>query len=326
MLKVFVVLLSTFIFQGSVYAVDRVRIGYPAPTASHINTVLAQKKGFFKDEGIDAEIIRIPSPGSLAALVNGDIDYYSAISPVVAAAVRGLPVKVVACYVPSPSNALVSRPEIKSVKELKGRTIAVSTPGASLTVITKMMLKYFGVDQEKDVKLLPLGGDERRLIGMKHRLADAAGLSPEFTYLAQKDGFVVLVKAYELFSYPPSGLAASIKKIRERPDEVKRMIRAGIKANRYIRQNRDGVIQVMMEWFKVNRELATAIYQGVGNHYSEDGSIPEDGLRLFIEEAKKANNVEREVFINEVADFSLLNDVQRELGLRESRSHRGSWL
>ena len=249
-------------------------------------------------------------------MVNGDIDYYSAISPVVAAAVRGLPVKVVACYVPSPSNALVSKPEIKSVKELKGKTIAVSTPGASPTVITKMMLKYFGLDPEKDVKLLPLGGDERRLIGMKQGLADAAALSPEFNYLAKKDGFVVLVRAYELFSYPPSGLAASIKKIGERPDEVKRVIRAGIRANRYIRQNRDGTIQVMMEWLKVHRELATAIYEGVRDHYSEDGSIPEDGLRLFIEEAKKANKVEREVFINEVADSSILKDVQRELGIK----------
>ena len=316
MKKVLGVLLVPVLFHSFAHATDRVRIGYPAPTAGHINSVLAQKKGFFKDEGLDAEIIRIPSPGSLAALVNGDIDYYSAISPVVAAAVRGLPVKVVACYVPSPSNALVSKPEIKSVKDLKGKTIAVSTPGASPTVITKMMLKYFGLDPEKDVKLLPLGGDERRLIGMKQGLADAAALSPEFNYLAKKDGFVVLVRAYELFSYPPSGLAASIKKIRERPDEIKRVIRAGIRANRYIRQNRDGTIQVMMEWLKVNREVATAIYEGVWDHYSEDGSIPEDGLRLFIEEAKKANKVEREVFINEVADSSILKDVQQELGIK----------
>jgi ABC-type nitrate/sulfonate/bicarbonate transport system substrate-binding protein len=179
-----------------------------------------------------------------------------------------------------------------------------------------MMLKYFGLDPEKDVKLLPLGGDERRLIGMKQGLADAAALSPEFNYLAKKDGFVILARAYELFSYPPNGLAASIKKIRERSDEVKRMIRAGVRANRYIRQNRDGTIQIMMEWLKVNRELAAAIDDDVWDHYSEDGSIPEDGLRLFIEEAKKANKVEREVFINEVADSSILKDVQRELGIK----------
>jgi ABC-type nitrate/sulfonate/bicarbonate transport system substrate-binding protein len=315
MLKTLVVL-NLFMFQTSAYAADKIRIGYPAPTASHMNSVLAQKKGFLKDEGIDAEIIRIPSPGSLAALVNGDIDYFSSISPVVAAAVRGLPVKVVACYMPGPSNTLVARPDVKSVKELKGKTVAVSTPGGGPTVITKMILKHFGLDPDKDVKLLPFDRDERRLIAMQQGLADAVALSPPFNYLAKKEGFVVLAKAYELFSYPPSGLAASVKKIRERPEEVKRVIRAGIKANHYIRENRDGTIQIMMEWLKINRELAVAAYESVGPAFSEDGNIPEDGLRLFIEEARKATKLDREVSINEVADSSILKEVQRELGIK----------
>ncbi len=314
--KILLVLQSIFIFQASVQAADKIRIGYPAPTASHMNSVLAQKKDFFKDAGIDAEIIRIPSPGSLAALVNGDIDYFSSISPVVAAAVRGLPVKVVACYMPGPSNTLVARPDVKSVKDLKGKTVAVSTPGGGPTVITKMILKHFGLDPDKDVKLLPFDRDERRLIAMKQGLADAVALSPPFNYLAKKEGFVVLAKAYELFSYPPSGLAASVKKIRERPEEVKRVIRAGIKANHYIRENRDGTIQIMMEWLKINRELAVAAYESVGPAFSEDGNIPEDGLRLFIEEARKATKLDREVSINEVADSSILKEVQRDLGIK----------
>ena len=316
MVKIFIAFLSIFIFQASVQAADKIRIGYPAPTASHMNSVLAQKKDFFKDAGIDAEIIRIPSPGSLAALVNGDIDYFSSISPVVAAAVRGLPVKVVACYMPGPSNTLVARPDVKSVKDLKGKTVAVSTPGGGPTVITKMILKHFGLDPDKDVKLLPFDRDERRLIAMKQGLADAVALSPPFNYLAKKEGFVVLAKAYELFSYPPSGLAASVKKIRERPEEVKRVIRAGIKANHYIRENRDGTIQIMMEWLKINRELAVAAYESVGPAFSEDGNIPEDGLRLFIEEARKATKLDREVSINEVADSSILKEVQRDLGIK----------
>lgn len=143
MLKISVAFLIIFVLEASVHAADKIRIGYPAPTASHINSPVAQIKGFFKAEGIEAEIIRIPSPGSLAALANRDIDYFFSISPVVAAAVRGLPVKVVACYMPGPSNTLVGRPEFKSVKELKGKTIAVSTPGAGPTVITKMILKTF---------------------------------------------------------------------------------------------------------------------------------------------------------------------------------------
>jgi ABC-type nitrate/sulfonate/bicarbonate transport system substrate-binding protein len=235
---------------------------------------------------------------------------------VVGAAVRGLPVKVVACYVPGSHNTLVSRPEIKSVKDLKGKILAVSTPGASPTVVTKMVLRHFGLDPEKDVKLLPFDTDERRFLAMKQGLADAVSLSPPFDYRAKKEGFVVLAKAYEFFSYPPSGLTTSVKKIRERPEEVKRVIRAGIRADHYIRQNRDATIQIMMDWLKINRELATATYEGTWNTYSEDGTIPEDGLRLFIEEARKATNLDREVSINEVADLSILKEVQRELGIK----------
>ena len=144
MKKVLGVLLVLVLFHSFAHATDRVRIGYPAPTAGHINSVLAQKKGFFKDEGLDAEIIRIPSPGSLAALVNGEIDYNSTISPVVAAAVRGVPIKVVACDVPGRPNALAPRPEIKSVKELQGKTIAVGTSQEPLLlVIGKMIVEIF---------------------------------------------------------------------------------------------------------------------------------------------------------------------------------------
>jgi NitT/TauT family transport system substrate-binding protein len=153
MFKIFVVLLTTFILQASVQAADKIRIGYPSPAVGHIPLPLAQKKGFFKEEGIDAEIIRIPSPASLAALVNGDIDYYSAIAPVVGAAIRGLPVKVVACYVTGSQDTLVARPEFKSVKELKGKTIAVSAPGATPTAITRLVLKHFGLDPEKEAGL-----------------------------------------------------------------------------------------------------------------------------------------------------------------------------
>lgn len=317
MKNTFAVVLVLVLFHTSAHAADRVRIGYPALNPSHITSVLAQKQGFFKEGGIDAEIIRVPSPGSLAALVNGDIDYYSAISPVVAAAVGGLPVKVVACYVPGSSNTLVARPEIKSVKDLKGKTIAVSPPGAGPNFITKMVLKHFGLDPEIDVKFLYLGGDQRRqLIAMEQGLAAAGSLSPPLNYLAKKEGFVVLARAYELFSYPVSGLTTSIKKIRERPEEVKRVIRAGIKANRYIRQNRDGTIQFMMEWLNINKELATATYEGVWKTFNEDGHIPEDGLRVIIDEAKNANKVSRPVSFSDVADFSILREAQREMGIK----------
>ena len=94
-----------------------------------------------------------------------------------------------------------------------------------------------------------------------------------------KLGFNVLARAYELFSFPFTGIGSTTKKLREKPDEVKRMIKAGIRANRYVRQNRDGAIQVMMEWGKTDREAAANTYDSTWRIFSEDGGMTENGLK-----------------------------------------------
>jgi sulfonate transport system substrate-binding protein len=155
MRKLFRALFAIFVLQASVHAADRIRVGYPAPVGNFLTLPLAQKRGFFKEEGLDAEIIRIRPPASYAALANGDIDYFTGIGgAAVAAATRGVPIRVVACYVPTLPFMLIARPEIKSVQELKGKTIMIGVAGSSPDLIARMMLKHFGLDPEKDMKLL----------------------------------------------------------------------------------------------------------------------------------------------------------------------------
>jgi ABC-type nitrate/sulfonate/bicarbonate transport system substrate-binding protein len=107
-----------------------------------------------------------------------------------------------------------------------------------------------------------------------------------------------------------------VKKIKEKPDEVKRVIKAGIKATRNIRQNREGTIQFMTESSKIDREMATAAYESVLKLFNDDGSVPEKGLLLVIEELKKLGKVEREISLSEVADLSILRGAQTELGIK----------
>jgi len=126
----------------------------------------------------------------------------------------------------------------------------------------------------------------------------------------------VLARARELFSYPSSGLIVNAKKIKEKPDEIKRMIKAGIETNRYISSNREGTLRAMMEWMRIDRDLAAATYDGVVKTYGEDLTLPEDGLRLLIDEAKKNAKLNREVSIDQVADLSILREVQREMGIK----------
>ena len=313
--KIVVALLITFILESPVRAAEKIRIGFPDLAAQFIPLPLGQKRGFFEEEGLQGEFIRMVPTVGVAALANGEIDYYASIGVGVTAAIRGVPVKVVAGYSTSAAIALIARPEFKSVQELNGKTIGISNFGSPLEVIARLIFKHFALDPD-NIKFLALGPADARLAGLKQGLIAATLGSPPTDFLGKKMGFVVLARAHELFSYPLSGLVASVKKIKARPDEIKRIIKAGIKGNRYIRQNAEGTIRVMMEWLKINNEMATATYESVSKAFNDDGSVPEDGLHLLIEEAKKAAKVSRDVSFADVADLSILGEAQKELGIK----------
>ncbi|HSE88787.1 MAG TPA: ABC transporter substrate-binding protein [Candidatus Binatia bacterium] len=292
------------------------RIGFDGLIASYSTLSLGQKRGFLQEEGLEAELIRMSSNVGLATLITGEIDYCTAIGSSVAAAIGGAPIKIVACYVPGPTATLIARPEFKSVPELRGKTIGLNVFSGNLEIIARNIFKHFGMDADKEIRFLAAGPLEARFASMKQGLIAATLGGPPSDFLGKKMGFVVLARAHELFSFPVTGVVTSVKKIKEKPDEIKRVIKAGIKANRYIRQNREGTIQSWMEWMKINKEMATATYDSVGKAFNEDGSLPEDGLRLLIDEAKKAAKMSREVAASEVADLSILREAQKELGIK----------
>src|SRR5262249_44250205 len=232
MVRIFGVLLAIFIFQASAYAAEKIRIGFPDLAVSFVSLPLGEKRGHFREEGLQAEFIRINPTVALAALVSGEMDYYTVLAPAVAAAIRGLPIKVVACYMPTSPTALIVRPEFKSVQELRGKTIGLNILGGALEVTAKLIFKHFGLDPDREIKFLANGPLESRFAAVRQGLTAGTLGSPPTDFLGKKMGFVVLARANELFSYPVSGIVASTKKIRERPDEIKRVIKAAIKANR----------------------------------------------------------------------------------------------
>ena len=307
-----------FLLCTSVQAADKTRIVISGLSGQFMTFPLAHKKGFLKEEGIDAEIIRITGATGGLALTSEEVDYTTGIGGVtIGGAITGRPIKVVACYVPAPVLALVARREIKSVQELRGKTIGINAFGNAAHFAARVMVKHFGLDPDRDVKFIALGPIEARFAALTQGLIDATPLSPPLDFEAQKRGFNILVRAFEVLTFPETGLITSVKKIQDKPDEIKRVIKAGIKANRYIRGNRDGTVQFITEWLKINREMATATYEGVSKFYDDDSGVCEKGLRLMIEETKKTLKLNRDVSLSEVADLSILREAQREIGIKE---------
>ncbi|HEY7219584.1 MAG TPA: ABC transporter substrate-binding protein [Candidatus Binatia bacterium] len=305
------------LLHTTVHAADKIRIGYPDFNSSTFTLPLAHIRGFFKEEGLQAELIRIRSAVAIPALTSGEIDYHTVVSPALAAALRGIPVKLVACFTPGLTTAIIARPEFKTIQDLKGKTIGLNSIGGGLESTVRMMLKHYGLDPDRDVKFLATGTVDTRFAALKQGLTVATAGSTPVDYLGKKLGYVVLARAYDLFSYPNTGLVVSVKKIKEKPDEVKRVIRAGIKANRYLHQNRDGTIQAMMQWMKIDKDTAAATYDGAAKSFNDDASVPEAGLRLAIDEARKAANITRDIAFSEVSDFTILREAQREMGIKD---------
>jgi NitT/TauT family transport system substrate-binding protein len=277
---------------------------------------VAQRKGFFKDEGLDADIVVMGATPSIAALTNGDIDFTLLTGTVIRAAIRGLPVRLVAGLMTSSPHVLLARSEIKSIKDLSGKKIGLAGFGDATQVLARIILARNGVDPDKEVQFVPLGPDSGRFAGLQQKLADAVVTSPPWDFEGKKSGFNVLARAYEYLNYPLSGVGLNAKSIHQNRDQVKRTTKALIKASRFIRDNREEAAKILMEWGKAKPEHAYASYDATVKVISPDGGIPEDGLKLLIDQAKRDAKITREVPFSEIADFSILREIQKELGLR----------
>ena len=308
---------ATLLFLDTkVEALDRIRIAVSNPNMPNLTVAIAQHKGFFKDENIDAEIIRMNPNVSITALSTGDVDYCQLFGAVVGGAIAGLPVRIVAGYLDNWPMTLIAQPEFKSLKELKGKTLGISSFGATPDVAARLMLKQAGIDPEKELKVLALGSDAARLTALKQRVVDLIVISPPADAQMEKQGYKILARAYELFSFPYLGLGTHTKKIKDKPEEIRRVIKSTIRANRFIRDNREEAVRTLIAWGKVEREFAYASYDALRNLFNVDGAVPEDGLKLVIEQTRRSAKVAREVAPHEVADLSFLREAQGELGIK----------
>ena len=315
--KTLFLLIAVLLFRcASVSAADKLRVSVTNYNMSYLAAGVAVKKGFFKDEGLDPEIVRMNFNVAMSALINGEVDYTMIFGSVVRAAIRAIPVKVVAVLIDSPPYALISKPELKSIKALTGKNLGIGVYGSTNDVVARMMLERSGINPDKDIKIAAFGFDSARLAALQEGLVDAALIAPPADGQARRAGFNVLARANDFLKFPHIGLGTSNRVIKEKPQELKKVIKTMLRANRFIRENRDESIKVLMEWGRTERENAADAYDSTWQVFSADGSLAEDGMRLVIEDARKALKVTRPVQLSEVADSTALREAQKELGLK----------
>jgi NitT/TauT family transport system substrate-binding protein len=297
-------------------AAEKVRIAITNLNMSFLPAGVALKRGFFKDEGLDVEIIRMNTPTTVTALMTGDIGYTLLFGSVVRAALRGMPIRALAGLLDAPTHALIAKPEYKSLKDLKGKVLGIGNFGGTDDVAARLMFKHFGVDPEKELKVVVLGSDRARLAGLKENLVDVAVVAPPGDSLGKQMGFHVLARAYEVFKFPFIGAGANVKTIKENPIEARKVVKALIRANRFIRDDRQGAVNVLAEWGRIEKEQAAASYDSTVKVFNADGNIPKEGLKLVIDQAKTELKLTKDVALSEVIDLAPLREAQKELGIK----------
>ncbi|HEX2226153.1 MAG TPA: ABC transporter substrate-binding protein [Candidatus Binatia bacterium] len=294
-------------------AADRVRFAYPAKSLNYLPMTLGRDKGLFQAEGIDLQMILVASTIQVTALTTGDIDFSGAQSQVMAGAARGLPVKVVGFQTIKPSFWLISKPEVKSMAELKSKIIGITAIGSSTDTLARFLLTKHGLTPDRDVALLGTGTTANILTAMKAGTIDAGVLSPPFNAMAKQLGYRTLAYFGDYVEQSLSGLGTSDKLIRDRPDLVRRMLTAMIRSLRFIQQRPAEVAQFIAKQWSVDGAVADELYKSMAPAFSRDGGMDEKGIRDALKRETERMALKEETPLSRVLDLRLLREVQKGL-------------
>src|SRR5918996_1447200 len=304
-----------FLFASSVALAQLKKIHFSTTSiaVTELQFRIAQMKGFYREEGLDLETLLIRGSVGMQALIGGSVDYASAAGSIIAAGVRGAPVKLVLIVNSKPQFDLVGQRDIKSVEQLKGKVVGISSRGGAVDLLTQLILTKHGVTPNKDATLIVIGTPEELATALRTGRIAACLLSPPRQLILYREGYSKLAYSGEyLPSYPSGGIGATEEKIRTHPSEVLAFVRASLKGLQYYTRNRADSIDNISKYLGIkDPSLAGEVYD---LHLSRLGAVgPQDEawMRGAIDFTKKSMGVTKEVSPSQVFDFSF---VEKALG------------
>lgn len=264
----------------------------PDPTVHFMYYALEQ--GFFKANGLDVEILPLKGDlNSIRAVASGDADVsWTGISPVFEANERGASFKVISCFAPRIDYILVGRTDIKSPKELEGRNLGVSTPGAVSHEVPKLLMEEDGADPAK-ANVVAIGGSSSRIAALISGDIDAAALNALFAKRAEDYDYLHYITdaGQMLPDYLYSCEIASAPMIKERPEALQAFVQALSEAIKWAYANPDGATAITQKVLPDDDKelLAYGVNQFIQKHFwNETGKLRPEVWQFTQEQAVKA--------------------------------------
>ncbi|HLN85466.1 MAG TPA: ABC transporter substrate-binding protein [Candidatus Limnocylindrales bacterium] len=299
-------------------ALEKIVITYPSRSIASIDLYIAQERGFFRQEGLLADVVQVRGNIGVTALLSGDAHAINNVGTIVRAMERSdLPAKVVSQSLKKNLFWLVTKPEIKSVAELKGKTFGTTTMGGSQHLAAVRFLQKAGLDPDKDITVL-IGGDvPAQLQSLVSGVIQLAALSPPTVILA-RDKFKLKIHGSTLDDLPSlqNGLAFSEKLLRERRDLAKRIVRARTRAHRYFWENERGTAEVLAKYLNVEIPVALESYRLARPAFTTNSLATDKEVEDFLRFDAEILKLKEPVVAGKIFDYSLQKEVNQELGIK----------
>ena len=290
-----------------------VNMAIPARSFQMVIYPIAQQKGYMKEEGIDQRVIFVAPTTSIQAMLGGDAHFTGAGSSALVSIARGnTPLKVVAATNDRVLQWFVTKPEITSPKELKGKRIATTGVAAIATFMAKQVLTKHGLDGNKDVTYLDVG-QGNQLAALLGGGFDAAILSVEQRYVALDKGMREMFFMGNEVKNSWGTLATTDKLIKENPKMIGGFVRATLKALRYIRQDKEGTISAMLKFSNVSRQQATRVYDDIIGTFTRNGAVDEETQRNDLNIIRQVVNGAETLPNSKGYDFSFAVEAEQQL-------------
>lgn len=298
---------------ASAQSLQTANMAIPARSFQMVIYPLAQQKGYMKEEGLDLRVIYIAPTTSIQAVLGGDAHFTGAgTSALLSIARANAPLKVVVATNDRVLQWLITRPDITSPKELKGKKIATTGVGAVATFMLRQILTKHGLDWNKDVTYLD-PGQGNQLTALLAGAMDAAVLSVEQRYVGVDKGMKEMFFFGNEVKNSWGTLATTDKLIKEQPKMVSAFVRATLKALRYIRQDKEGTVAALLKFSGVSRQQASRLYDDLIPSFTRNGSVDEEIQRNDLNIIRQVVNANEAIANAKGYDFSFAVDADQQL-------------
>jgi NitT/TauT family transport system substrate-binding protein len=311
-LFVLMTLLLVLAASSPIKAADNIVIGMAGLNFSFLPFQVALEKRIYEKHDLSVKPVLMRAQAAIPALISGDIDYDTHFGSLVRGAVSGLPMRVIFSTAEKQMFSLVVQPDIKDVESLKGKLVAISSFGGTQHLVTVGSLKAVGINPDRDVKVINVGNEAVRVEQLRAKQIHAAMINPPMSVMMKREGFGLLLHAADYVDLPLTGLGATTKKLKENPEQARRVVRALNESLQFIRQNRKETVDIFARWLNIDPSIAADTYDVAVKILSADGSATDKAIMASIEEAKDAGKIKGSFTPRDVSDFSLVRAVAAE--------------